>query len=683
MSRQWVILKATEKEDELNKYTYKKLDTVDEEPTEYPSYGEVINGRIVIDVDNKQAEKVVDKWLSAYNVSTRKEITLHGAHYWFTGKLPNGTKQKAYCLACGVRADIRNKEWITIKRNGIMYESNGVTDIAELPRFMLPIKVSHPIKAEEPWLEGENISRNNELRDVMLPLSKYFKNEALIEMIQNINAMTLFKPLDDSELRSTVLRPESVDYCTNIDDKSDVREYVREYVEMYQPVNIISNRGQTIKDRLGLYAFDGVGYKEIDVDIVSNEIYTMHEDFDTIQGDKAWKYVTRDYKHPNVNINQFNYNEFTPFLNGVLNTKTGEFVNGGNKPEHKNTLVIDCEYKDYYIEDDTSRLVDNFMHTLTCGNIEIEQFLWTWLGLCLAKSTPLDKILFMYGSGENLKSYFMAMVENVFPCINRPIKKLGDDFGCEGIDNGYIMYSTEMYEGNMSETCGDITRQISSQDTISINGKYQSLRQARPFCKMMYATNSEVKLGVGKNAKRRTIYVPFSWNRKYNNSVDSKLLEKLGLTIKSMKDWLYADKRVREYVAYRAVNGLREFLQSSQDLNYDSVSTILPKKCIELTQSFLLEHDTVGQWIKENDITAEKLDVENSLYSQKEWYEAYKTWLNNTIEAKDEATKWIELSKRAVKYDTFRERIYSEFNFKPTNGQKSINGIKYRGFMKL
>lgn len=681
MSRQWVVLHAIKKDND--KYTYKKLDVVDSEPTEYPSYGEMLNGNFVIDVDNKQAEKVVDKWLSKYNVSTRKEITLHGAHYWFKGKLPTGTVQTAYCLACGIRADIRNKEWITIKRDGVMYENNGIDAIAELPRFLLPIKKSKE-KAEETWLEGDNISRNNELRDIMLSLSKFFNGDALVEMIQNINDITLVKPLDKSELKSTILRAESVEYCDNkSDDKADVREYVREYVETYQPVNIISNRGQTVKDRIGLYAFDGVGYREIDVDIVSQDIYIMHEDFDTVQGEKAWKYITRDYKHPTMNINQMNYNEFTPFLNGVLNTKTGEFITGGNKPEHKNTLVIDCDYKDNYIEDDTSKLVDDFMHTLSCDNIEIEEFLWTWLGLCLAKSTPLDKILFMYGSGENLKSYFMSMVENVFPCINRPIKKLGDDFGCEGIDNGYIMYSTEMYEGNMSETCGDITRQISSQDTISINGKYQSLRQARPFCKMMYATNNEVKLGVGKNAKRRTIYIPFSWNRKYNRGVNSKLLEKLGLTIKSLKDWLYADRRVREYVAYKAVKGLRKFLNSSQDLNYDSVNTILPKESVELTKSFLLEHDTVGQWINENDITAEKLEVHNSLLSQKEWYEIYKNWLNSTIDAKDEASKWIELNKLAVKYDTFKARIYSEFNFKPTNDITSIDGLKYRGFKKL
>lgn len=651
---------------------------------------------VVIDVDNH------DNNPSNVNAFKRVLSQYKGNYIWWntsTGvcalfKLPKQLQKNAngdVLLACGIpveykssfnkNGEIGNNKF-TIVRDGKIREPIQVGHgVDELPKEFYAIKYNFTNSRGNTLADGKDDSGYNietYLNNFQMPcMNVGMSDEDIKHVLDVINRFVLTKKRDDIDKHKKAIGQQRTKVS------GDVREYVREYVEMYQPVNVISNSGQTAKDRLGLYAFDGVGYKEIDVDIVSNEIYTMHEDFDTVQGEKAWKYVTRDYKHRKFNINQFNYNEFTPFLNGVLNTKTGEFINGGNKPEHKNTLIINCEYKDHYVEDDTSKLIDNFMHTVTCGNGEIEQFLWTWLGLCLAKSTAIDKILFMYGSGENLKSYFMAMVENVFPCINRPIKKLGDDFGCEGVDNGYIMYSTEMYEGNMSETCGDITRQISSQDTISINGKYQALRQARPFCKMMYATNSEVKLGVGKNAKRRTIYVPFSWNRKHNDSVDSKLLNKLGLTIKSMKDWLYTNRRVREYVAYKAVDGLRRFINSSQDLNYDSVSTILPNVCIELTKSFLLEHDSVGQWINENHITAEKLDVKNSLYSQKEWYEVYKIWLNSTIETKDEASKWIELNNKAVKYDTFRERIYSEFNFNPTTKLTKVNGIPYRGFVKL
>lgn len=654
---------------------------------------------VVIDVDNHNNDP--------RNVNAFKRVLSQykGNYIWWntsTGvcalfKLPKQLQKNAngdVLLACGIpveykssfnkNGDIGNNKF-TIMKNGEVREPHQVGDgVDELPKEFYAIKFNFTNSKGNTLADGQDDSGYNietYLNNFQMPcMNAGMTDDDISHVIDVINNFVLTKKRNDIDKHKSAIEQQRTKVTIT---GNKTQEYAHEYVELHQPINIISNSGQTVKDRLGLYAFDGVGYKEIDVDTISQDIYAIHEDFDTVQGDKAWKYVTRDYKHPNANINQFNFNEFTPFLNGVLNTKTGDFIIGGNKPEHKNTLIINCEYNDCYIEDDTSRLVDNFMHTVTCGNMEIEKFLWTWLGLCLAKSTAIDKILFMYGSGENLKSYFMAMVENVFPCINRPIKKLGDDFGCEGVDNGYIMYSTEMYEGNMSETCGDITRQISSQDTVSINGKYQALRQARPICKMMYATNNEVKLGVGKNAKRRTIYVPFSWNRKYNDSVDGKLLEKLGLTIKSMKDWLYSDKRVREYVAYKAVNGLREFLNSKQDLNYNSDDSILPQACIELTQSFLLEHDTVGQWINENDITAEKLDVHNSLYSQKEWYEVYKTWLNSTIEAKDEATKWIELNKKAVKYDTFKERIYSEFNFTPTNRAISIDGVKYRGFMQL
>lgn len=654
---------------------------------------------VVIDVDNHNNDP--------RNVNAFKRVLSQykGNYIWWntsTGvcalfKLPKQLQKHAngnVLLACGIpveykssfnnNGDIGNNKF-TIMKDGKIREPIQVGQgVDELPKEFYAIKFNFTNSQGNTLADGKDDSGYNIemfLNNFQMPcMNVGMSDDDIKHVIDVINQYVLTKKRDDIDKHKGAIEQQRNKVVSTV---NQTQEYAHEYVELHQPVNIISNSGQTVKDRLGLYAFDGIGYKEIDVDTVSQDIYAIHEDFDTVQGDKAWKYVTRDYRHPNVNISQFNYNEFTPFLNGVLNTKTGEFITNGNKPEHKNTLIINCEYKDSYIEDDTSRLVNNFMHTLTCGNIEIEQFLWTWLGLCLAKSTAIDKILFMYGSGENLKSYFMAMVENVFPCINRPIKKLGDDFGCEGIDNGYIMYSTEMYEGNMSETCGDITRQISSQDTVSINGKYQSLRQSRPFCKMMYATNSEVKLGVGKNAKRRTIYVPFNWNRKYNDSVDYKLLEKLGLTIKSMKDWLYADRRVRQYVAYKAVDGLRRFLDGSQDLNYDSVNTILPKECIELTKSFLLEHDTVGQWIMDNNITRENLLVQNSKKSQKEWYEIYKNWLWGTIDAENDTAKWIALREKAVLYDTFRTRIYSEFNFEPSTTRTTIGGVQYKGFRNM
>ena len=654
---------------------------------------------VVIDVDNHNNNP------SNVNAFKRVLVQYKGNYIWWntsTGvcalfKLPKQLQKQAngdVLLACGIpveykssfnkNGDIGNNKF-TIIKDGKMREPHQVGHgVDELPKEFYAIKFNFTNSQGNTLADGKDDSGYNietYLNNFQMPCMNVGMTDSDIShVIDVINNFVLTKKRDDIDKHKNAIEQQR---CKVVNTDNKIQQYAHEYVDMYQPVNIISNRGQTIKDRLGLYAFDGTAYREIDVDIVSNEIYTLHEDFDTVQGERAWKYVTRDYKHTNRNINQFNYNEFTPFLNGVLNTRTGEFIVNGNKPEHNNTLAINCVYKEDYVEDDTSRLVDNFMETLTCGNNELKEFLWIWLGLCLAKSTPLDKILFMYGSGENLKSYFMAMVENVFPCINRPIKKLGDEFGCEGIDSGYIIYSTEMYEGNMSESCGDITRQISSQDTITINGKHQALRQARPFCKMMYATNNEVKLGTGKNAKRRTIYVPFSWNRKYNENVNCELLEKLGLTIKSMKDWLYGNEHVREYVVYKAVEGLRKFLKSSQDLNYDSVSTILPKVCVELTQSFLLEHDTVGQWIVENCITQEKLNVYNSLLSQNEWYNIYKDWLNSTIEAVDEVTRHIKLQEKAVKYDTFKNRIYSEFNFEPTTKVTRIDGVQYKGFRTM
>lgn len=637
-------------------------------------------------------------------VSTILIKTTHGG-YNALFKIPNGVKWKStdYITQSTLHCEFKiGGSKITVAEYGKQREMIKLGDgIDELPKWLYPTQAV----ANGAWNNVHQNSLIDAVSEAGFQIDKYIKavlpvygKKAGLTLDDCVNTYEVIKEyvapnmIEDDTYNHQVIESIGVKYnefakniksvSTKSDDKT--REYANEFYETAKPLLMIVNNGVKVKDRIGYYMFDGITYKEFDIDDMARHIHNQHEDWDTLKGEQAFKYMKRDNTQATARFNNFNYNKFTPCTNGVINTDTGEFIEDGNCANHKNTLFINCKYVEEYKEDATSRLIDNFMSTIACGDDEIVQFLWMWLGLCLAKSTPLDKILFMYGSGENLKSYFMSMVENVFPSINRPINKLGGDFGCEGVDNGFVLYSTEMFKGDMSDLCGDITRQISSQDTISINGKHVSAYQNRPFCKMMYATNDEVKLGTGKNAKRRTIYVPFNWNRKTHKGVDEQLLVQLGLDVKSMKYWLSNDYQVRLYVLHKAVDGLRRFLDSSKDLNYDSDVTLLPQKCIELTESFLLCNDSVGEWIKFNDITHDKLLVQNSKLSQHDWYELYVQWQSDQLaEEYDGKELILKKSERIVKESTFKKRIYSEFNFEPTNSPKKIEGKVIRGFKDM
>lgn len=235
----------------------------------------------------------------------------------------------------------------------------------------------------------------------------------------------------------------------------------------------------------------------------------------------------------------------------------------------------------------------------------------------------------------------------------------------------------------MSDIAGDITRQLSSQDTIAINGKNVAEYQNRPIGKMMYATNCEVKLGVGKNAKRRTIYIPFNWNANTCESVDSKLLNKLGLTIQSMKYWLFSDERVAEYVLHKAVQGLRRYLKGDNELRYDKANTILPQCSVALTKSFNIDGDTVAQWIEENNITNNMLCDKENPRTRSEWYDDYRDWVKQFYSENNTITSEYEAMQHVVKKTTFYKAVATMFNFYPTDTTTNINGKIYRMFKPM
>lgn len=654
---------------------------------------------VVIDVDNHNDDP--------RNVNAFRRVLQQykGNYIWWntsTGicalfKLPKQLQKNAngdVLLACGIpveykssynkNGDIGNNKF-TIMKDGEVREPHQVGNgVDELPKEFYAIKFNFTNSKGNTLADGKDDSGYNietYLNNFQMPcMNVGMTDNDISHVIDVINQFVLTKKRDDIDKHKGAIEQQRNKIVAT---GNKTQDYAHEYVELNQPFNLVVNGGKTTKDRLGLYTFDGCTYSEIDVNIISNWIYNQHPEWDTLKGDQALKYIQRDYTYDKIEKMMLNYNKYTPFLNGVLNTKTGEFINCGNKPEHMNTIAIRHKYVEHYEEDDTSKLIDNFMHVLSCGDNEIVEFLWLWLGLCLAKSTTIDKILFMYGSGENLKSYFMSMVENAYPTINRPIKRLGENFGCQNIDNGYIIQSTEMFEGNMSDIAGDITRQLSSQDTVAINGKNVAEYQNRPIGKMMYATNCEVKLGTGKNAKRRTIYIPFNWNANTCESVDSKLLDKLGLTIQSMKYWLFSDERVAEYVLHKAVQGLRRYLKGDNELRYDKENTVLPKSSIELTKSFNMDGDTVSQWIEKNNITCDLLcDTDNPI-TRTEWYNKYYEWVKEYYAEDNSITSEYEAMKHVVKKNTFYKSIASIFNLYPTDTPTKLDGKTYRIFKKM
>lgn len=150
-----------------------------------------------------------------------------------------------------------------------------------------------------------------------------------------------------------------------------------------------------------------------------------------------------------------------------------------------------------------------------------------------------------------------------------------------------------------------------------------------------------------------------------------------------MKYWLFSDKRVAEYTLHKAVEGLRKYLVSNKELRYDKPNSLLPQSSIELTKSFNMNGDTVGQWIEKNNITCDLLCDKEEPITRTEWYTKYSEWVKEYYKENDTITNEYEVSKLIVKKTTFYKSVASMFNLYPTDIPTKIDGKVYRLFKRL
>lgn len=450
-------------------------------------------------------------------------------------------------------------------------------------------------------------------------------------------------------------------------------------VELYNEIkpidvyNSFKNRG---KDNHSLHMYNKYNglYEPMDDPVVGALIldrYENIEDLSVFTKVKKWLdiFYERDRLHnkgvTRLELKNFNFNHWTVFTNGTLNTRTGEFEHSFSS-EHRNTFGISHNYIEDYQENDTSRFVDDLMDVITLGDKDLQEFLWIYVGLSLAKATAIDKCMFLYGSGENLKSVFMSMIEGAIPSNVLPLEKFGDSFGVAGVDSCNISYCTEVVKSNI-ENCAPTYRMFTSQDTMMINEKNQRTYSCHPTSKGIYATNDKVMLGVGLNSKRREIYVPFKWRKGAYRDVNKELMLAIGLdNIQDIKSFLSTNKDISEYVLHKAVEGLRKYLDG-YDLKND-----LPKCVKDLTHQLQTEKDTVAQWL-------ESLDDPKKLITNKlpvdACYTLYKNWVMNDMNT--DLDKW-ELKNMCVQDNTFKQKIKDAL--KCDIKQVMKNGERYYSF---
>ena len=583
----YCILKAIQKEN--GKYTYKKLFDTDNEPINEPSYGEYLGDYIVLDVDNKTSEKVVDRWLKEFNVVTRVDRTQHGSHYWFKRPKINETQSCKYLL-CGVRADYRCKEWITVKRDGVVYQRENDGVIADYPWFLKIISNSKE-KAEFEWLDDIKLSRNDSLRNAMLMMNKYVDDIA--DHIKLVNKLTLANPLPINELEDTILRKESIEYC---DSHSDDAESELNKVSM-----ALMSEYSIIKHNDELLYFNGEIY----------EPFTQ----------KARQLMARGLaKNPTDRFKKDVLNNISDYIDeydGLVDV--GQYVafndclynteNHKCEPFNENVVVTMKLKFDYPIDADKPNMVDDVVNKLLCGNNDDINTLYEYLGYILARDMILEKALTFNGKGQNGKSSILELITYTFKdcCHVLPFKKLFAKNGLQILGRNFFVYDHEMTSDYIKDAT--VFKSALSNNDLMVEDKYIKQHEMSGYnCKFIYANNGTTKMDTSclKAVNRRLLPIQFE----YDLSTEKRDLN-------FYRKWL--TKENAERLLYLAIEGLKR-LQKRGDF-------LISERSKQASEKYVTELDTVRQWVNDYD--------DSVLYQFVDpLYENYKAYVYNNTNSK-------------------------------------------------
>lgn len=619
----YCILKAFQKGN--GKYSYKKLYDTDHEPINEPTYGEYLGENIVIDIDNKTSEAVIDRWLKEFNVVTQIDRTQHGSHYWFKRPIQDHT-QSCKLLLCGVRGDYRCKEWVTVKRDGYVYQRENAGVIADYPWFLKIIGNSKE-RAEYTWLDDEKLSRNDSLRNAMLQMHKYVDDIA--DHIKLVNKLTLHNPISTAELESTILRKESIEYCDNNADDGE-SELARVCLALMSDYTIIKHNDE-------LYYFNGETYEPFTIKarqimargLAKNPTDRFKKDVINNISDYLEEYAGRVDVGHYVAFNDCLYNcdthECEPFTENVVITMKLKF--------------------DYPKGADKPNMVDEIINKLLCGNKDDINTLYEYLGYILHRDMKLEKALTFNGDGYNGKSSILDLITYTFKdcCKALPFKKLFAKNGLQVVAQNMFVYAHEMTSDYIKDAT--VFKEVLSNNPTIVEDKYVKQHEISDYnCKFIYCNNGTTKMDVSciKAINRRLLPIQFEYDLSQ---------EKRDLNF--YRKWL--TKENAERLLYLAIDGLKR-LQERGGFN-------LSQRSVDASEKYVTDLDTVRQWVNDYDgsVLYEYVDPLYNLYKQyvfdntnskKVSKEKFKTQVCEILKAKtsrvtdnDGKRKWLFVSE--------------------------------------
>lgn len=194
------------------------------------------------------------------------------------------------------------------------------------------------------------------------------------------------------------------------------------------------------------------------------------------------------------------------------------------------TSYITCSYPTGDVD---CPVFDGFLESISGGDQSIEQAIWEMIGYLLVPYDLNGKVFFiLQGVGNTGKSVLGNLIASYFnpeSVSYLDIFRFKDRFSTSSLVGKRLNMSMDLPRDNLSkEAIGNI-KQITGNDTITVEAKYKEARPYKPTCKLLFGTNFPLLVADNDDAfRQRVVVIPFQYPVS-EEAQDKHLLEKLML----------------------------------------------------------------------------------------------------------------------------------------------------------
>jgi len=258
--------------------------------------------------------------------------------------------------------------------------------------------------------------------------------------------------------------------------------------------------------------------------------------------------------------------------------------------------------------DATCPLFENFLQSIFRGDVDLIDYIQTWLGYALTGLTREQQLLFGYGIGANGKSVLFSILQALMGAyaIAAPVDTIMMR-GKEGpkshllarLEGARLVIANETADNQA--LAENLIKEMTGGEKMAADAKYKDVVEFQPKFKLVVVGNHKpVIRGTDSGIWRRLHMVPF--DRVLSEvEQDRDLLGKLKAELPGILNW--------------AIKGC---------LNWQRTGLLMPDVMRRSVEEYRNESDVIGLWLDEKCETAPALFVAAStlFMSYKNWCEA-------------------------------------------------------------